>query len=116
MSTSCGVVPLRPASPTALEKAIFAACDAWFMSERARDDAYRVVRHSPLYPVYLKERDECRKECGRQLALAKKLHAEAKISVPWNEWAPAQTGWSYMTIVRRMSICASADPPAPGAA
>jgi hypothetical protein len=96
---SCGIFPLRPANPTPLEAAIFAASDAWFLADRARDAAEYAAKSRQKS---LAERDEHRRECGRQLALAKRLHAEAKINIPWKDWAPTQTGWSYPTIARRM--------------
>jgi hypothetical protein len=105
---SCAVVPLRPANPTPLEKAIFKASDEWFLSERAGDSAASSAKSQKKY---LDERDAHRKECGRQLAKAKRLHAETKINVPWKEWAPRQTGWSYMTITRRMKDFAEPDAP-----
>ncbi|HEV8032623.1 MAG TPA: hypothetical protein VGP42_16545 [Stellaceae bacterium] len=107
--TSCAIVPLRPANPTALEKAVFAATDAWFLSERAKDAAYASAEK--YQKKFLKERDEHRKECGRQLALAQKLHRETKINIPWKEWAPAQTGWSYRTVARRMKDFVEPDAP-----
>src|ERR1700730_10454127 len=108
MMSKCSVIQFRPANPTPLEKAIFAAGDAWFLSDRAKDQADQSAK---AQKKYLEERDEHRKECGRQLALAKTLHAEAKINVPWKEWAPDQTGWSYMMITRRMKDFAEPDAP-----
>lgn len=104
----CEIAPLRPANPTSLEKAIYAAQDEWFLADRARDNA---ASSESAAKLYLAKRDEHRRECGRQLTLAKKLHAASGIETPWKEWAPLKTGWSYRTITRRMKDFAEPDAP-----
>ena len=60
----------------------------------------------------LAKRDELRRECGRWINLAKRLHLERRINEPWHEWAPKAFGWSYAIIKRRIRDAAYPEPAA----
>ena len=58
----------------------------------------------------LAKRDELRRECGRWINLAKRLHLERRINEPWHEWSPKAFGWSYAIIKRRIRDAAYPEP------
>jgi len=99
MPETCQIVELRPATPSPLEAAVYAAKDAWFASEQF---TYQATAAAKNVKAYLADRDEQRAACGKAIATAQRLYRESGNPKPWKEWAPEAFGWSYMTITRRM--------------